>query len=150
MSEADDRTPKERLADLERMDREQDARLYQNECQREEAVMKARSHLIAQVLGVGDEVVTKQLQSLIDRLIVSRAIDPDELDDEPKLDVRWIDQTTRLAAVGLWIGGILYFEHPSGALYAERRAPGYAERAIVSDDDGSLSVWRATDQPKWN
>jgi hypothetical protein len=126
---------------------EQDRRYDENEKRHKAALIKVLTDLEMARLDV--DAITAQLAHLLDHLMAARVVDPDELDEEPQLDVRWSDKEAGVAVVAVWIEGIVYYEHPAtGVIYAERKQGGGIEQSIVSDDDGSFGRWhRSTPRP---
>jgi hypothetical protein len=96
------------------------------------------------------DALTAQLGHLLDHLMAAGVVDPDELDEEPQLDVRWLDKEAGEAMVAVRIEGILYCEDPTtGNLHAEREYGGGLEWTIISDDDGSFGRWHRVAPPAW-
>jgi hypothetical protein len=143
---------RDRRAELEAMIAEQDEQARRQEAEHSAALIKVLTDL--EMARFDLDAITAQLAQLLDHLMAARVVDPDELDEEPQLDVRWGDKEAGEVAVGVWIEGIVYYEGPPGVLYAERVNAGRSEQAIVSDDDGSFGAWQPMaprhGRGKWN
>jgi hypothetical protein len=135
---------KRKLAELERLGREGDEDARRIEAEHAKVLLDILTD--QELAQIDKTAVAAQFDQLVDHLIAARAVDPGEFDEEPQLEHRWIDKAAGTFVVLLWIEGIGYFE-AGGVLGAERKQEDRVERAIVSDDDGSLGEWKVVKDP---